>query len=179
MKEWDEFDEIVKAQGMFLVDSKGRKLLDGVASMWCNVWGHSKPELVKTISNQAKKLQHSPMFNLTNEPVEKLAKNLVNISPKMYRVFFSDNGSTAMEIAFKIALQYWSNKKIKKKKIATLKNGYHGDTFGAMSVGYVPEFFEKFRSQLFNTLQFSSAKQIQTSKRINDERIPEFMFRTN
>ena len=155
MSEWDEFDEIVKAQGMYLIDKKGRKLLDGVASMWCNVWGHSKPELIKTISIQSKKLQHSPMFNLTNEPVEKLAKNLIKISPKMSKVFFSDNGSTAMEIAFKIALQYWTNKGIQnKKKIASLKNGYHGDTFGAMSVGYVPEFFSKFKNQLFTTLQF-------------------------
>ena len=155
MSEWGEFDEIVKAQGMYLIDKKGRKMLDGVASMWCNVWGHSKPELINAISSQTKKLQHSPMFNLTNEPVEKLAKNLIKISPKMSKVFFSDNGSTAMEIAFKIALQYWTNKGFQnKKKIATLKNGYHGDTFGAMSVGYVPEFFSKFKNQLFTTLQF-------------------------
>ena len=155
MSEWREFDEIVKAQGMYLIDKKGRKLLDGVASMWCNVWGHSKPELINAISSQTKKIQHSPMFNLTNEPVEKLAKNLIKISPKMSKVFFSDNGSTAMEIAFKIALQYWTNKGFQnKKKIATLKNGYHGDTFGAMSVGYVPEFFSKFKNQLFTTLQF-------------------------
>ena len=155
MSEWVEFDEIVKAQGMYLIDKKGRKMLDGVASMWCNVWGHSKPELINAISSQTKKLQHSPMFNLTNEPVERLAKNLIKISPKMSKVFFSDNGSTAMEIAFKIALQYWTNKGFQnKKKIATLKNGYHGDTFGAMSVGYVPEFFSKFKNQLFTTLQF-------------------------
>ena len=73
----------------------------------------------------------------------------------MTNVFFSDNGSTAMEIAIKIALQYWKNHDIKNKtKIATLKNGYHGDTFGAMSVGYVPEFFSKFRTKLFSTIQF-------------------------
>ena len=152
MSEWDSFDEIVKAQGMYLIDKKGRKLLDGVASMWCNVWGHSKPELVKKITSQSKKLQHTSLFNLTNEPVETLAKNLVKISPGMNKVFFSDNGSTAMEIAFKIALQYWVNiGQKKKRKIVTLENGYHGDTFGAMSVGYVPEFFSKFRSKLFAT----------------------------
>jgi len=156
MREWDTFDEIVKAQGMFLIDKKGNKLLDGVASMWCNVWGHSKKELVSTISKQSKKLQHSPMFNLTNEPSERLAEKLVKISPGMEKVFFSDNGSTAMEVAVKIGLQYWENLGIKnKKKIASLKNGYHGDTFGAMSIGYVPEFFSKFKSQLFTTLQFS------------------------
>lgn len=156
MREWDRFNEIVKGQGMFLIDKNGNKLLDGVASMWCNVWGHSKPELVSAITQQSKKLQHSPMFNLTNEPSEKLAEKLVKISPGMNKVFFSDNGSTAMEVAVKIALQYWENQGIKnKKKIASLKNGYHGDTFGAMSIGYVPEFFSKFKSQLFSTLQFS------------------------
>ncbi len=165
MREWDTFDEIVKAQGMYLIDKKGRRLLDGVASMWCNVWGHSKPELVRKIAIQSKKLQHSPLFNLTNEPIEELAKNLVKISPGMKKVFFSDNGSTAMEIAFKIALQYWINiGEKKKRKIVTLENGYHGDTFGAMSVGYVPDFFSKFKSKLFD------AKRIPVP---NEYRIPE------
>lgn len=155
MKEWDSFDKIIKGKGMWLIDSKGNKILDGVASMWCNVWGHSNPELVRAITNQSKKLQHSSMFNLTNEPAERLAENLVNISPGMHKVFFSDNGSTAMEIAIKLALQYWKNIGEKKKtKIATIENGYHGDTFGAMSVGYVPEFFGKFKEQLFSTIQF-------------------------
>ncbi len=123
--------------------------------MWCNVWGHSNPQLVKIIQNQSKKLQHSSQFNLTTEPVEKLADNLVRISPKMQKVFYSDNGSSAMEIAIKIALQYWKNIGNKKKtEIATIENGYHGDTFGAMSVGYVPEFFGKFKKQLFSTIQF-------------------------
>ena len=154
MKEWVSFDQIVKARGMWLTDSHGKKLLDGVASMWCNVWGHSKKELITSIIKQSKKLQHSPMFNLTNEPAEKLAKKLVKLSPGMHKVFYSDNGSTAMEIAFKIALQYWQNRKIKNKtKIVTLENGYHGDTFGAMSVGYVPEFFSKFKKQLFSTIR--------------------------
>ncbi len=155
MKEWNSFDKIIKGKGMWLIDSKGNKILDGVASMWCNVWGHSNPELVRAITNQSKKLQHSSMFNLTNEPAERLAENLVNISPGMHKVFFSDNGSTAMEIAIKLALQYWKNIGEKKKtKIATIENGYHGDTFGAMSVGYVPEFFGKFKEQLFSTIQF-------------------------
>ena len=154
MKEWSDFDEIVKAKGIWLYDSKGNKMIDGVASMWCNVWGHSKKELVNTIIKQAKIIQHSSLFNLTNKPVEILAKKLVKISPGMYRTFFSDNGSTAMEIAIKLALQYWQNKNLQNKtKIVTLENGYHGDTFGAMSVGYVPEFFSKFKKQLFSTIK--------------------------
>ena len=155
MSEWNEFPKIVRGDGMWLIDEDGNRLLDGVASMWCNVWGHSKSELINAIIIQTKKLQHSPLFNLTNEPSELLAKKLIEISPNMAQVFFSDNGSTAMEIAIKIALQYWSNLGFNNKnKIATLENGYHGDTFGAMSIGYVPEFFSKFRSKLFSTLQF-------------------------
>ena len=154
MQEWPKFDKIVRGYGMWLIDSQGNKLLDGVASMWCNVWGHSKKELINEIILQAKKIPHSSFFNLTNEPAEILAKKLVKISPSMNHVFYSDNGSTAMEIAFKIALQYWKNLGIKNKtQLATLENGYHGDTFGAMSVGYVPNFFSKFKEQLFSINQ--------------------------
>lgn len=155
MKEWSEFSKISKAKGVWLTDSKGNKMIDAVASMWCNVWGHSNPQMVKAIVKQSKISQHTSMFNLTNEPVEKLAKSLVRISPGMHRVFFSDNGSSAMEVAIKLALQYWKNRGEKEKtEIATLENGYHGDTFGAMSVGYVPKFFGKFKKQLFSTTQF-------------------------
>ena len=155
MSEWTSFPEIVSAKGMWLYDSKGGKMLDGVASMWCNVWGHSKSELVSEIIKQTKILQHTPLFNLTHPSAEKLSKKLLQLNPKMKSVFFSDNGSTAMEIAIKIALQYWRNVgENKKTNVATLENGYHGDTFGAMSVGYVPEFFSKFRSKLFSTIQF-------------------------
>jgi len=150
MKEWLKFDKIVTGKGVWLIDSDGNKLLDGVASMWCNVWGHSKKELINAIIQQTKQNPHSSFFNLSNVPSERLAKKLVKISPYMKKVFYSDNGSTAMEIAFKIALQYWQNVGEKKKnKIATLENGYHGDTFGSMSVGYVPEFFSIFKQQLF------------------------------
>jgi len=155
MSEWNKYPKFVRGEGMWLIDEVGNRLLDGVASMWCNVWGHSKKELVNAIIKQTKKLQHAPLFNLTNEPSELLAKKLIKLSPNMTKVFFSDNGSTAMEVAIKIALQYWNNVgENKKTNVATLENGYNGDTFGAMSVGYVPEFFSKFRSKLFSTIQF-------------------------
>ena len=155
MKEWTSFDTISKGKGIWLIDSKGNKIIDAVGSMWCNVWGHSNSQLVKAITKQTKQIQHSSLFNLTNEPAEKLAKNLIKISPGMNKVFYSDNGSSAMEIAIKMALQYWKNiGETKKTQIATVENGYHGDTFGAMSVGYVPEFFGKFKKQLFPTIQF-------------------------
>lgn len=155
MNEWSSFDTISKGKGIWLIDSQGNEIIDAVGSMWCNVWGHSNPQLVKAITKQSKQIQHSSLFNLTNEPAEKLAKNLIKISPGMNKVFYSDNGSSAMEIAIKMALQYWKNiGETKKTQIATIENGYHGDTFGAMSVGYVPEFFRKFKKQLFSTIQF-------------------------
>jgi len=168
MSEWSEFPEIVSAKGMWLYDSNGGKMLDGVASMWCNVWGHSKPELVAEITKQTKILQHSSLFNLTHAPAEKLSKKLLNLNPSMNSVFFSDNGSTAMEISIKLALQYWRNNgENKKTNIATLENGYHGDTFGAMSVGYVPEFFSKFRSKLFSTIQFPVPKSFRIPEKMS------------
>jgi len=127
MSEWGSFDTITKGKGIWLIDSKGNKIIDAVGSMWCNVWGHSNPQLVKAITTQSKKIQHSSLFNLTNEPIEKLADNLMKISPGMNKVFFSDNGSSAMEIAIKIALQYWKNTGERNRtKIATVENGYHG-----------------------------------------------------
>lgn len=154
MSEWDYFPEIVKGDGFWLVDSRGNRYLDGVASMWCNVWGHSRRELISTINSQSKKIIHSSLFNLTNNQAETLAKKLVSISPGMNRVFYSDDGSTAMEIAFKIAIQYWQNIGQKNKTMfATLRNGYHGDTFGTMSVGFVPAFFGKFKKNLYKTIQ--------------------------
>jgi len=154
MSEWDSFPEIVRGDGFWLVDSDGNRYLDGVASMWCNVWGHSKRELVSAISQQSKKIIHSSLFNLTSDQAEALAERLVSLSPGMSRVFYSDNGSTAMEIAFKAAIQYWQNVGQKNKTdLMTLQNGYHGDTFGTMSVGYVPAFFSKFRKNLYKTIQ--------------------------
>jgi adenosylmethionine---8-amino-7-oxononanoate aminotransferase len=177
MSEWTTFPKITSAKGMWLYDSKGGKMLDGVASMWCNVWGHSKSELVSEIIKQTKIIQHTPLFNLTHPSAEKLSNKLLKLNPKMNSVFFSDNGSTAMEIAIKISLQYWHNVgENKKTNIATLENGYHGDTFGAMSVGYVPEFFSKFRSKLFSTMQFPVPRTISagTHKKMSSKEYEEY-----
>jgi len=95
MSEWSKFPKIIRGEGMWLIDEDGNRFLDGVASMWCNVWGHSKKELINAIIKQTKKLQHSSSFNFTNEPVEILAKKLVKLSPNMTNVFFSENGPTA------------------------------------------------------------------------------------
>ncbi len=174
MSEWSEFPEIVSAKGMWLYDSKGGKMLDGVASMWCNVWGHSKPELVSEIIKQTKILQHCSLFNLTHAPAEKLSKKLLKLNPSMSSTFFSDNGSTAMEVSIKLALQYWRNiGENKKTNIAVLENGYHGDTFGAMSIGYVPEFFSKFRSKLFSTIQFPVPRSFRIPEKVSSKEYEE------
>ena len=145
MSEWDAFDSIARGDGVWLVDSKGRRMIDGVASMWCNVWGHSNDELVGAMTRQAEKLQHSPLFNLTHGPAERLAERLVRLLPGMHKVMYSDNGSTGVEIAIKMALQYRMNQgDTGRCSIAALECGYHGDTYGAMAAGRIPEFFAKY-----------------------------------
>jgi adenosylmethionine-8-amino-7-oxononanoate aminotransferase len=153
MNDWKRFDVISKGDGVWLYDSGGNSLMDSVASMWCNVWGHSNKELTDAMIKQTRRLQHSSLFNLTNDKAEALAKELVRLAPQMYRVFYSDDGSTAMEISAKMALQYWHNIGKKKTRFVSLENGYHGDTIGTMSLGYVSLFFSKFRSVLFPVLR--------------------------
>ena len=166
MNEWKKFDVITKGNGMWLIDSKGNKLFDGVASMWCNVWGHSKKELINSMIKQTRKLQHSSLFNLTNDQAEFLAEKLVKISPGMSKVFYSDDGSTAMEIAIKMAIQYWQNIGHKNKtKFISLENGYHGDTLGTMSIGYVPTFFSKFKNLLFPVIKTPTPHKYRMPKR--------------
>ena len=153
MKDWRDFDikVIKKAKGPWLIDGEGRKYLDGVASMWCNVWGHTRKEIVDAIADQIKKVQHSTLFGLANEPSILLAQMLVKHANGMSRVFYSDNGSTAIEVALKMALQYWRNRgKPNKNGFVALQNGYHGDTIGAMSVGYIENFFANYKKVLFS-----------------------------
>jgi len=177
MKEWKSFDVITRGQGMWLIDSKGNRLLDGVASMWCNVWGHSKKELVDAIIRQTRKLQHSSLFSLTNDQAELLAEKLVKISNGMNKVFFSDDGSTAMEVAAKMALQYWQNIGVKNKtKFVSLENGYHGDTAGAMSLGYIPLFFSRFKSLLFPVIRTPSPHKYRMPREFSFNEYENFYF---
>ncbi len=141
---------IVKGEGFYLIDEHGNRYLDGVASMWCNVWGHTRKEIVDAIIEQVKTLQHSTLFSMSNDKAVILAEMLVSIADGMQRVFYSDNGSTAVEVALKMALQYWYNKGQKRREFVALEHGYHGDTVGAMSVGYIEHFFKPYESMLFN-----------------------------
>jgi adenosylmethionine---8-amino-7-oxononanoate aminotransferase len=153
MRDWTKWNNrvIVKGDGFYLVDSKGRKYLDGSASMWCNVWGHTDNKVVQAMIDQLKKVPHSTLFGFANAPSTMLAEMLVKLARGMHKVFYTDNGSTAIEVAMKIALQYWYNKgKNQKKDFISLERGYHGDTIGGMSVGYIENFFRAYRPLLLN-----------------------------
>ncbi|MCI0561950.1 MAG: adenosylmethionine--8-amino-7-oxononanoate transaminase [Nitrososphaera sp.] len=162
MNDWLEWENrvIVKGQGFFLIDSEGRRYLDGTASMWCNVWGHGRNEVVEAMRNQLKDLQHSTLFGLASKTSAMLAERLVKLARGMDRVFYTDNGSTAVEASMKIALQYWRNKgRVEKKQFISLENGYHGDSAGAMSVGYIEKFFGAYKPLLSsNVTRLSSPK---------------------
>ena len=112
MKDWEKMRNTVITSGenFYLVDNKGKKYLDGIASMWCNVWGHGENEITAKMISQMKRFQHSTLFGLASGPSVKLAALLLKICKGMDRVFYSDNGSTAVEVAMKMALQYWRNK---------------------------------------------------------------------
>jgi adenosylmethionine---8-amino-7-oxononanoate aminotransferase len=153
MRDWVKWNNrvIVKGDGFYLVDNKGRKYLDGSASMWCNVWGHTQNEVIQAMIAQLRKIPHSTLFGFANAPSTRLAELLVGLASGMHKVFYTDNGSTAIEVAMKIALQYWHNKgKYAKTQFISLKQGYHGDTVGAMSLGYIENFFRAYRPILLN-----------------------------
>lgn len=172
MQDWQRSDikVIQKAKNSWLIDSDGRKYLDGVASMWCNVWGHTKKEIVGAMIEQIKKLQHSTLFGLANEPSILLAQLLVKYAKGMSRVFYSDNGSTAVEVAIKMALQYWRNTgKHSKNRFVALEHGYHGDTIGAMSVGYIEHFFANYKKVLFNVKRVPSPYLYRRSNNMSED----------
>ncbi len=160
MKEWLEGEPLIIEEGRdcFLRDIKGRWYLDGVSSLWVNIHGHRKREIDEAIIRQVERLGHSTLLGLGNLPSTELAERLVSITPEgLTRVFYSDNGSTAVEVALKMAYQYWKNKGIEgKNSFLALRNAYHGDTLGAVSVGGIDLFHEIYRPLLFETYKAPS-----------------------
>src|ERR1041385_2859175 len=142
---------VESAQGVYLNLRDGRKVIDAVSSWWVNIHGHSNPVIAQAIGDQAKKLEHVIFAGFTHEPAIQLSENLLHILPKnQSKVFFSDNGSTAVEVALKMAIQFWYNQGIKiKTKVIALEGAYHGDTFGSMSVGERGAFNDAFSPYLF------------------------------
>ena len=157
MREWAETDPLIieRAQGNYLIDTEGKRYLDGVSSLWVNVHGHRRPEIDRAIKAQLDKIAHSTLLGLGNAPSIELAQRLVRIAPKgLKKVFYSDNGSTAVEIALKMAFQYWEQTgKPEKKKYIAFTGAYHGDTFGSMSVGEIDIFVKKYRPLLFSAVR--------------------------
>ncbi|HEU4339183.1 MAG TPA: adenosylmethionine--8-amino-7-oxononanoate transaminase [Planctomycetota bacterium] len=154
---WDDedFPVIDRAEGSWLIDLDDHRYLDGVSSMWCTAAGHLNPRVVKAIARQLKKLDHATFLGLTNVPAIQLAEKLLAKAPRgLARVFYSDNGSTAVEIALKMAVQYWAQTgRPARTKFISLSEAYHGDTAGAMSVGGVDVFLNAYRPLLFPTLK--------------------------
>ena len=152
---------VVAGEGNYLVDADGRRYLDGVASLWCNLFGHRRPEIDAAIRDQLGRIAHSTFLGNASAPAVLLAERLVRIAPEgLTRVFFSDNGSTAVEVALKMAYQFWQQAEggrgRERTVFVTLGNAYHGDTVGSVSLGGIPLFHERYRSLLFETVRAHS-----------------------
>jgi len=159
MQEWEQEEPLIieRGKGSYLIDTAGKKYLDGTSSIWVNLHGHRHPALDRAIKTQLDKIAHSTFLGLSNPPAIHLARELIRIAPKgLRRVFYSDNGSTAVEVALKMAVQYWQQRRPEagpKNTFLHLKLAYHGDTLGAVSVGNIELFHGRFKSLLFPTLE--------------------------
>jgi adenosylmethionine-8-amino-7-oxononanoate aminotransferase len=142
---------IVRGEGIYLFTDDGRRFLDGISSWWVNIHGHAHPELNAAMAAQAAQLEHVVFAGATHEPAVALAEQLLSILPAgLTRVFYSDNGSTAIEVALKMAWQYWQNRgKAARRELVTLHHAFHGDTVGAMSVSELTGFSKPFEGLLF------------------------------
>jgi adenosylmethionine-8-amino-7-oxononanoate aminotransferase len=154
---WVEEEPIIieRAEGTTLVDTEGRRYIDGVSSLWCNVHGHRHPAIDLAVRQQLEKVSHSTMLGLSHRPAIELAQRLVAIAPPgLTRVFYSDSGSTAAEIALKMAFQYWQqNGGEGRAKFVAMCDAYHGDTIGSVSVGGIDLFHQTYRPLLFDTIK--------------------------
>jgi adenosylmethionine-8-amino-7-oxononanoate aminotransferase len=150
---------IVRGEGAWLFTDDGRRILDAISSWWVNLHGHAHPKIASAIAEQARRLEHVLLAGFVHEPVEKLAKELRRVVPaELKHVFFSDDGSTAVEVALKMAVQYWRNAgRPEKNEIVALEHGYHGDTAGAMSVSDDSPFTAAFAGMRFPVHRVHSA----------------------
>ena len=154
---WEREEPLVvsEADGCWLFDDHGRRYIDGVSSLWCTIHGHRHPVLDLAVKDQLDRVAHSSMLGLTHGPAVELAKRLVEIAPQgLTRVFYSDSGSTAVEIALKIAFQYWQQqggKHARRTRFVSLREAYHGDTIGSVSVGGIDLFHAAYRPLLFES----------------------------
>jgi adenosylmethionine-8-amino-7-oxononanoate aminotransferase len=173
MQEWmsEEPCIIERGEGHYLIDVHGRKYLDGVSSLWCNVHGHRKKEVDEAIKAQLDCIAHSTFLGLSHVPGIELAQKLIDLAPKgLRRVFYSDSGATAVEIALKMAIQYWQLKgESQRTRIASLSESYHGDTVGSMSLGYSEMFHRFHKSLLFPVLRLTPPHIYRYYKQMSEE----------
>ena len=159
MLDWMSEDPLIisSGEGNYLIDVQGNRYLDGVSSLWCNLLGHNHPRINAAIKSQLDQIAHSTLLGLCNVPSTSLARKLAEITPEgLTRVFYSDSGSTATEIALKIAFQYWQLRgETRRIKFASLVEAYHGDTLGAVSVGYSELFHHFYRPLLTETVRLT------------------------
>jgi adenosylmethionine-8-amino-7-oxononanoate aminotransferase len=157
MQSWlaDEPLIIERGEGNYLIDARGNRYLDGVASLWCNVHGHRKERLDRALRDQTDRIAHSTMLGLSNTPAIELAEALIPIVPRgLNRVFYSDSGAEAVEVALRIATQYWQQLGESGRTLfITLAEAYHGDTIGSASLGFSEPFHRHIRPLLFRTLK--------------------------
>lgn len=147
---------IREARGCTLVDVHGREYLDGVSSLWCNIHGHRHPRLDAAIRKQLEEVAHVTLLGMSHPTTVKLARRLAELAPGLPHVFFSDSGASAVEVALKMAFQYWQQcerPQPRKTKFLAFENAYHGDTLGSVSVGGVARFHEMFRPLLFDVIR--------------------------
>ncbi|TGE37347.1 adenosylmethionine--8-amino-7-oxononanoate transaminase [Desulfosporosinus fructosivorans] len=160
MKDYQDLEPIVikNGKGAYIFDIDGKSYLDAVSSWWVNLFGHSNDRINRAINEQVEKLEHVIFANFTHEPAIQLAEKIVNITPEgLDKVFFSDNGSSAIEVALKMSFQYHQQTgKFKKQRFAALQNAYHGETLGALSVGDLDLYSKVFNPLLLNTLRLES-----------------------
>lgn len=142
---------IVKGEGAYLIDQLGNRYLDLVSSWWVNIHGHAQPDIAKAIYEQALKIEQVIFAGFTHEPAVCLAEELLKLLPQHFtKIFYSDNGSTAIEVAIKMAYQYWRNQgETKRSRFIAFNNGYHGDTFGAMALSRESYYFKQFTDLMF------------------------------
>lgn len=156
MQDWQASQPLVidRAERFELIDTDGRRYIDGHSSLWVNIHGHGHPALVRAIAEQAAKLDHSTMLGLASTPSIELGRRLTALAPRgLSRVFYSDNGSTAVEVALKMSYQYWQHKGQNRRTFLSFSGAYHGDTIGSVAVGGIDLFHGAFRKLLFDTYQ--------------------------
>ncbi|MCP4460636.1 MAG: adenosylmethionine--8-amino-7-oxononanoate transaminase [Cytophagales bacterium] len=173
---------IERGEGAYLITPDGREILDGVSSWWVNLHGHANPIIAKAIADQAQKLEQVIFAGFTHKPAIHLSENLLSVLPSnQSKLFFSDDGSTSVEVALKLAIQYWHNRGEERSKIIAIEGAYHGDTFGAMSVADRNLFSEPFDSRLFEVhfIPFpegDGANTIEEFEKLCDENTAAFIF---